>query len=74
VKNAGEQHKGNAKADKDGPTRQERDRGASQQAEVKPVNEVRDRRTVDGHPCDPLEARNRHKYAADEDQWKPDEA
>ncbi len=47
MKNAGQQHKNNAKADKDGPTQQERDRGASQQTEVKPVNEVRDRRTVE---------------------------
>lgn len=73
MKRASEQDKHNAKTDKGGPVEQERDRRAAQQSMAKSVNEVRDRRTVRRHSCDPLEARNRHKYAADEDQRKADE-
>ncbi len=74
VEHACERHENYAEADEHSPREGNGYGGAAEQAEVEPGDEVGDGRAVDYGPRDPLQARDRHKNAADKDEGKADEA
>jgi hypothetical protein len=70
VEHACEHHENDAESDERNPREPNRYGCAAEQAEVEPGDEIGDGRAVDCHPCDPLQACNRHENAADKDEGK----
>lgn|GEM_PF-1953945 len=74
MEHACQRHENNAKADERRPREPDGYGGTAEQAEVKPGDEVGDGRAVDRDLRDALQACDRHKNAADENEGKADEA
>ncbi|MGZ8889624.1 MAG: hypothetical protein ACXW1D_08875 [Halobacteriota archaeon] len=69
-----QRHENNAEADERSPREPDGYSGAAEQAEVKPGDEVGDGRAVDRDLRDALQACDRHKNTADENEGKAGEA